>query len=192
MRYNGIIVIKSTVEPETTEKLAQRFPELAFVHNPEFLSAATAKEDFRNQKHIVLGKSSTCSEKQLKSLEEFYTVYFPDAKISVCSSLESESMKIFCNCFYSVKIQFFTELYLLCQKNGCSYDMVKNLMLGNGWINPMHTMVPGNDGNISYGGYCFPKDTNALNEYMAKLDVPHSVLESVINERNTMRQDHSN
>lgn len=101
-------------------------------------------------------------------------------------------MKIFCNCFYSVKIQFFTELYLLCQKNGCNYDTVKSLMLGNGWINPMHTTVPGNDGNISYGGYCFPKDTNALNEYMAKMDVPNSVLEAVIAERNSMRQDHTN
>jgi UDP-glucose 6-dehydrogenase len=75
-------------------------------------------------------------------------------------------MKIFCNCFYATKIQFFTEIYLLCEKTGCDYNVVKNMMLGNGWINPMHTNVPGNDGNISYGGYCFPKDTNALNEYM--------------------------
>ena len=40
------------------------------------------------------------------------------------------------------------------------------MMIGNGNINPDHTSVPGPDGNISYGGYCFPKDTNALNEYM--------------------------
>lgn len=101
-------------------------------------------------------------------------------------------MKIFCNCFYATKIQFFTEIFLLCQKTGCNFDLVKNMMIGNGWINPMHTNVPGNDGNISYGGYCFPKDTNALNEYMERMDSPHSVLDAVIKERNTMRFDHLN
>ena len=30
-------------------------------------------------------------------------------------------MKSFVNCFYAVKVQFFTELYLLCEKNGCDY-----------------------------------------------------------------------
>lgn len=62
---------------------------MVFIHNPEFLSAATAKEDFKNQKHIVLGKSENCSEKQVKILEEFYSRYFPEAKISICTSLES-------------------------------------------------------------------------------------------------------
>jgi hypothetical protein len=65
-------------------------------------------------------------------------------------------------------------------------------MLNNNWINPMHTVIPGPDGKISYGGLCFPKDTNALNEYMKKLGTPHNVLEACINERNSMRQDHDN
>ena len=39
-------------------------------------------------------------------------------------------------------------------------------MLKNGWINPMHTTVPGPDGQLSYGGFCFPKDTNALLQFM--------------------------
>jgi len=106
----------------------------------------------------------------------------------VCTSTESESMKIFLNCFYSVKIQFFNELFLLCNNNGTDYNIVKNLMLKNGWINPMHTNVPGNDGQLSYGGFCFPKDTNALLSYMKKNDVAHKVLEATIDERNIMRK----
>ena len=47
-------------------------------------------------------------------------------------------MKIFVNCFYSVKVQFFNELYLLCEKNNCDYNRVKELMLKNGWINPAY------------------------------------------------------
>ena len=101
-------------------------------------------------------------------------------------------MKSFVNCFYSVKIQFFNELYLLCEKMGCDYNNVKNLMLKNKWINPMHTDVPGPDGKLSYGGYCFPKDTNALAEHMKRENVTCKVLEATIAERNEMRDDNVN
>jgi len=190
--YSGVIVIKSTVEPETTDKLSEKYKNLSFIHNPEFLTARTAFEDFHNQTHIVLGKGLNCSDDKLEFVQNFYIELYPEAKISMCTSLESESMKIFCNCFYSVKVQFFTELYLLCKKNNCNYELVKDMMLKNNWINPMHTQIPGPDGSISYGGLCFPKDTNALLKYMEKLDTPHKVLENVIKERNEMRDDHDN
>jgi UDP-glucose 6-dehydrogenase len=98
-------------------------------------------------------------------------------------------MKIFCNTFYSVKVQFFTEIYELCKKNGSDYNVIRDLMLSNNWINPMHTVIPGPDGNVSYGGACFPKDSNALNQYMKKLNTPHGVLDASITERNSMRKD---
>ena len=191
-RYNGIVVIKSTVEPETTNNLAKKYASLKFVHNPEFLTARTAFEDFHNQTHIVLGKSENCSNEDLKLLEDFYSKLYPNAEISCCSCLESESMKIFCNTYYSVKIQFFTELFLLCKSNNSNYDVIKELMLKNGWINTMHTTIPGPDGKISYGGLCFPKDTNALLKYMEKKNVPSNLLKHTIMERNTMRNDIDN
>lgn len=188
--YSGLIVIKSTVEPETTNKLSLQFKTLKLIHNPEFLTARTAFEDFHNQKHIVLGKGLNVNNMDI--LIDFYQKYYPDAEISVSTALESESMKNFVNCFYSVKVQFFTELYCLCQKNGCDYNIVKEMMLKNGWINPMHTNVPGPDGQLSYGGLCFPKDTNALLKYMEKQNTPHQVLTSCVKERNEMRYDHDN
>ena len=189
--FDGVIVIKSTVEPGTTYDLEKQFENLNFIHNPEFLTAITAYEDFHDQKHIVLGKGKNCSEEKLEKVSNFYKKYYID-NISVCSALESESMKIYVNCFYSVKVQFFTELFLTCSKNGCDYNKVKDMMLKNGWINKMHTIVPGPDGKISYGGLCFPKDTNALNEYMKDNDIPNGVLNACIQERNSMRDDHDN
>lgn len=190
--YSGLVVIKSTVEPETTNRLCEQFPTLKFVHNPEFLTAATAFEDFHNQTHVVLGKSANVSVDELDVLYKFYSTHYPDAEISVCSSTESESMKSFVNCFYSVKVQFFNELYLLCEKIGCDYNVVKELMLKNKWIHPMHTTVPGPDGKLSYGGYCFPKDTNALLNHMKREGTPHQVLQATVDERNVMRDDHTN
>ena len=187
--YKGLVVIKSTVEPETT-KIFSNLYKLDLVHNPEFLTAATAFEDFHNQKHIVLGKGPNVDN--IDNLIDFYKKGYPDAEFSICTSTESESMKSFVNCFYATKVQFFNELYLLCQSMNCDYDKVKNLMLKNKWINPMHTNVPGTDGKLSYGGHCFPKDTNALLQFMKTKNTNHKVMEAVIEERNEMRDDHTN
>jgi UDPglucose 6-dehydrogenase len=185
--YKGIVVIKSTVEPNTTTTLQNKYTNLLLCHNPEFLTAKTAFKDFHTQKHIVLGFTNKFNEENKNTLINFYSSYYKDAEISVCTSVESESMKLFCNNFYAMKIQIFNEFYMLCNKLNCSYDTVKELMLKNGWINPMHTLVPGTDGLLSYGGYCFTKDTNALLEYMKNNNSPHDVLKATINERNEMR-----
>ncbi len=186
-KYNGLVVIKSTITPNTIDNLEQKY-KLKYVHNPEFLSAKTAYEDFNNQKHIVLGKGKYTQDDNLNILIDFYKKYYPEAKISISNSNESECMKIFCNTFYSVKIQYFNELYCLCKKLEINYDRVVELMLENKWINPMHTQVPGSDGKLSYGGMCFPKDTNALLEFMKKNESPCKVLEATIKERNEFRE----
>lgn len=187
LKFKGAIVIKSTVNPDTTETLSKRYSELNFIHNPEFLTARNAKHDFLNQKQIVLGKTENCDIEHYKNLLDFYIKNWPDSIISICKSGESETMKLGCNTFYSVKIQYFTELYLLCQKNNYDFDLVKNMMVMNNGINENYTNIPGHDGSISYSGLCFPKDTNALNCYLKKNNLPNMVLNATINERNTMR-----
>ncbi|ARF08707.1 putative UDP-glucose 6-dehydrogenase [Catovirus CTV1] len=190
--FSGIIVIKSTVEPSATEMFSKKFNKLHFIHNPEFLTARTAFHDFHNQSHIVIGKGPNCPDNKINLVVELYSKLYPQAKINICKSVESESMKIFCNSFYAVKIQYFNELYLLCEKLGSDYQKVVELMLQNNWINPMHTQVPGPDGKLSYGGMCFPKDTNALLQFMKKNNSPHQILEATITERNEFREKPSN
>ena len=189
--YSGLVIIKSTVEPGTSENLAKKY-QLSIIHNPEFLSTSTAIKDFEQQNHIVLGLTSNIKMTQKETMTTFYSQLFPKSNISVCDAVESESMKLFCNNFYAIKIQFFNELYLLCQKINCDFERVKNLMLKNNWINAMHTQVPGSDGHLSYGGLCFPKDTQALLSCMKKQDSPHLILESCIKERDIIRRKEEN
>lgn len=184
--FKNTVVLKSTVEPMVTDKLASKY-RMNLIHNPEFLTARTASEDFKNQKHIVLGKTEHCQEDKFELIVTFFKKYFPTSEISLCQAKESESMKLFLNNFYAVKVQYFTEIYLLCNKLGIEYNNVKDLMLKNNWINPMHTHIPGPDGKISYGGLCFPKDTNALMYFMDKMEIPNSVIKSTVYERNDMR-----
>ena len=185
--YSGLVIIKSTIEPGTCDTLALQY-NLKIIHNPEFLTARTAFEDFDSQKHIVLGYTKY-SKEHVSHIESFFMKLYPDAEVSICTSKESESMKIFCNNFYAVKVQVFNEFYLLCQKIGADFETVKELMLKNGWINEMHTNVPGPDGKVSYGGECFTKDTSALRHFMNVSGTPNAIIDAAITERNKMRKD---
>ena len=184
LNFDGICVIKSTVEPGTTRRLEEQY-NLKICHNPEFLSEKTAFEDFHNQKHIVIGENKGIERSE--DLVNFYQNLYSNAKISICKSEESEAMKLFCNNFYAMKVQIFNEFYFICQKIGADFYEIKDLMLKNNWINSMHTQVPGRDGQVSYGGHCFPKDTKALCHFMKILGSPHDVLGACIKERDSMR-----
>jgi UDPglucose 6-dehydrogenase len=187
--FKGLVIIKSTVEPGFTKNLNSKYS-FTVCHNPEFLTARTAFEDFHSQSHIVFGLTEETDE--TKFIIESMSYMYPNAEISVCTSDESECMKLFCNNFYAMKVMIFNEFYDLCNKKGYSYDNVVSLMLKNNWINPMHTVVPGPDGDLAYGGACFPKDTNALNEYCKRNDVLNKVLNAAISERDMLREDNDN
>jgi len=186
LNYEGIILLKSTVEPYFTNTLESTF-KLNILHNPEFLSARSAFNDFHNQTHIVLGCPKNTIKENVEVVTVFYNKYYPSATISVCSSSESECMKLYCNSFYAVKIQFFNELYLLSQQLKVDYNVIRDLMLKNNWINPMHTQVPGHDGQLSYGGLCLPKDTQALLQVFKNNNVLHGILSSTIDEHTILR-----
>lgn len=191
INFQKPIILKSTVTPTTSEKLATQY-NLKIIHNPEFLTARTANEDFRNQTHLVLGKTPKVDQTTFSTLATQYQSYFPTVThTSLLTSTESEAMKIFVNSFYAIKVQTFTEFHQLTTNHlpNADFNNIRQAMLQNGWINPQHTSIPGPDGQISYGGLCFPKDTSALLDFTKSLTTPYAILEACVKERNQMRQD---
>ena len=185
--FKGLLVLKSTLVPGTCKKLCETFPNLCLLYNPEFLSVKTSLEDFENQKQIIIGGVNEISKQILKNFFIQFG-YGTDKNITLCSFEEAECTKIFCNSFYACKVQIFTEFYKICERLQVPFETVREMMLKNEWIHPMHTSVPGPDGNISFGGMCLPKDSQALLTLMKDLESPHKVLEKVLEERNEMRE----
>jgi len=188
--YKGDILLKSTVEPEFCSVINNKYPSLILIHNPEFLTARYALDDFRTQKHIVLG-STGHSAHRLPILAGVYSSWFPHhITISLTEAKYSSLMKIACNAFYATKIQFFNELYQLCQATGMEYSTVQKLMTtANEWLPLMHTHVPGPDGQLSFGGACLPKDTAALLALCHRQRIEAAVIDATLQEHRVMRKE---
>jgi nucleotide sugar dehydrogenase len=181
-RYEGIVVVKSTVTPYTCYNMVGEVHKLTghhlkIVHNPEFLTAAKPYEDFMNQPVIVLGGSIHHVTPVAKMFEET----FPGVEIvKLRSTTHSEMVKYFHNCFLSVKVAFCNEMYEVCEEMMISYDQIKDTAVKAGGIGPGHTNVPGPDGQFGFGGMCFPKDTKAFNKFANDWGVTMRTLEAAI------------
>lgn len=156
---DGVFVVKSTVPVGTTKQLQKTFPQFKFVHNPEFLTAANAKNDFVNADRTVIGSSDISA---LQTVLELYQRQFPDIPVHVMTSDESELVKYTANCFLAVKTMFFNEIKLLSESFDADYSKIVAGVTADRRIGISHTKVPGPDGDYGFGGTCFPKDINAL------------------------------
>ena len=173
-KKDPLFVIKSTVPIGTTEKLSRKYP-FNIVHNPEFLTAVNAVEDFRNSDRNIIGGN----QKSCLVLRDFYISHFPYTPIQIVSSNESETIKYFCNSFLASKVAFFNNLFQICEKLGMNFDSVKDGVCSDTRIGGSHTKVPGPDGLMGFGGYCFPKDINALISTLKEHDIDDSLFSTV-------------
>jgi len=151
----GTFIIKSTVPIGTTRKYYERFN---VIHNPEFLTARNAIQDFANsERNIIGGEYDLCHE-----FASFFMDHFPNIPNIITSSDESEAIKYFSNTFLAYKVAYFNKIYDLCQATGMNYDTVCGGIVADSRIGKSHTKVPGIDNDRGFGGTCFPKDLNSL------------------------------
>ena len=110
----GTFVIKSTVPIGTTKKYYERHN---VIHNPEFLTARNATQDFANSdRNVVGGDYELCSD-----FVNFYSKHFPNTPSIITTSDESETIKYFSNTFLAYKVAYFNKIYDLCQAVAVSY-----------------------------------------------------------------------
>ena len=171
-------IIKSTVPIGTTKKLAEKYPLLWIVHNPEFLTARNAVNDLAKADRTVIGGDSTLTSRVAK-LYWGYVYYGEDHNIIQCSSDESEAIKYFSNTFLAYKVAYFNKVYDVCEKLGMDYKNLRKGITTDPRIGESHTQVPGIDNDRGFGGTCFPKDLNSLIHQMESHDINADMLTEV-------------
>ena len=156
------LVIKSTVVPGTTEKLAKKYednPYVSFVFNPEFLTERKARLDFINTSRIVLGSDN---EVALQQVEDLYKLRFPYTKIIKTDFGTAQLIKYMANCFFTTKVSFMNEMHQICKAI---------------------------DGDFGFGGKCFPKDLNAMIKRSEELGVNPTVMKAAWEKNKEIRKD---
>ena len=173
-REDNIVLLKSTVIPGTTERLANDFPNLRFVFNPEFLTERKAKFDFINQARVILGGSREDTEK----VEELYKFRFVNCNVVHTDSKTAEFIKYFGNVFFAVKVSFANEMKRICDLAEIDWDSALKGFIADARVADSHLRVPGPDGRRGFGGSCFPKDINAFINYCDSLGVNANVIKA--------------
>ncbi len=168
-----IVVLKSTIVPGTTASFEEKYPDVNFCFNPEFLTEANFLEDFVKSDRCVVGSSNDLTSRRIISL---YKKHFPDMPVFQTDPTTAEMVKYMANCYFAMKVIFANEMFDICESLGIKYEEVKKLVSADHRIFDSHLDITTSRG---FGGKCFPKDLLALRALAAKKGVDTSVLDTV-------------
>lgn len=165
LSYHGIIAIKSTVSPGTTQSLIEQLKSEKICFVPEFLRERCAISDFTEQHDLcVVGTNCPMT---FDVVREAHGVY-PKTVVQ-CSPTEAELCKYFVNAYNATLITFANSFYELCQKFGCDYSAVKTACVHKKHIYDMY--LDCNEQFRAFAGVCLPKDLKCIAHIMKDTSV---------------------
>jgi UDPglucose 6-dehydrogenase len=164
-----VLVVKSTVPPSTLMKRVKPYVEnsiqgtgkqIGFASNPEFLREGYCWIDFIEPDRIVIG----VEDQQSKEILE--RVYKPfGAPIHFVSYNSAEFIKYLSNTLLSTLISYSNEMSMIADKIG-DIDIPNTFRIlheDKRWSGKPASMSSYVYPGCGYGGYCLPKDTEAMN-----------------------------
>ena len=159
MKSYKVIVHKSTVPVETGDKVKKIIKDnikedVSFdvVSNPEFLREGTAIEDTLHPDRVVIGADSG---KAIAIMKKIYGQI--KAPLIITDIKSAELIKHASNAFLATKISFINSVARICELAGADVEKVAEGMGYDKRISK-HFLNAG----IGYGGFCFPKDSQAF------------------------------
>jgi UDPglucose 6-dehydrogenase len=155
-----IVVMKSTVPVGTHKRMAKIFADKArvgidYVSNPEFLKEGSAVEDFTKPDRVVIGSTNPQAGKTIAHL---YSPFMRQSqRILITDPASAEMLKYTANSMLASRISFMNEVARLCDHYGANVEDVRrgvgmDRRIGSAFLFP----------GLGYGGYCFPKDVQAM------------------------------
>lgn len=169
-----IVVIKSTVNPGTTDYFQSKYPNKKFLFNPEFLTELSAKDDFLHPDTQVLGVS-----KESYDLASKIMLILPPAPVMrIVSLIDAEWIKKIRNSFYATKVIFFNQIYDIVKKTEGDYETIRSIIVEDPRVGNSHSFIF-HKNYRGFGGTCLPKDTYSLIDFAKKVNAPSSLLQMI-------------
>ena len=187
-KYKGVVVVKSTITPDHLIRFKKTY-KLSLVYNPEFLTEANSFEDFINPSMQILGgKWRDCETVEKAYVKHSSVKTVPTFKTDL---ITASLIKYTINSWLATKVTFFNELYQLHNNSETKvpWETFTEMLSQDKRIGDSHMKVPGPDGEIGFGGHCFPKDTKALLYYSKLKKAELKLLKASIEYNSTVRND---
>jgi len=153
-----LIVIRSTVNPGTTDYLSAKYNK-RIVMQPEYLgeTAAHPMSDPKSRQFLVIGGKP----KDRRELINLYTtVHNASVVIRQHTAYEAEVIKLSENRAIAYKVLQCHELYEVCELAGLDYYVIRETIYGTDWrFTQWWTLIY--PGKLGANSKCIPKDVNA-------------------------------
>lgn len=176
LNYKGIVAIKSTVLPGTTEKLIIEYPYLKICFVPEFLRAKSALADFVDEHDVlVVGTKDVTVYQQIVASHGI----IPKSTIMIAPT-EAEMVKYFSNIYNALRIVFANSMFRVCESIGADYQSVLRAVTKRSGIPPNYLLC--SNSYKGFGGHCLPKDTQAFESFVASLGLNLDLFSVIVNE----------
>lgn len=143
-------------------------------YNPEFIAQGNIIKDFENPDIILIGEENNTIGQKIENI--YKNIYINNIKKPIYCHLtttEAEIVKISINGFITSKLSYANMISDLCDKIGGNKKKVLNAIgsdsrIGNKYFNP----------GYSFGGPCFPRDTEALRIILEKNNISSVILKA--------------
>ena len=180
MSYTGIVAIKSTDEPGTTQKLIKSV-NLSICFVPEFLRERCSFSDFtENHDLLAVGTENSLVYDSIVKCHGKY----PKNVIQL-KPTEAELLKYYSNVYNAMRVVFANEMYEICEKLDANYTTVKNAFVIRGTAKDIYLDV--NESFRGYAGACLVKDTLALAALTKKLNLDLNFFETIDTENSKFK-----
>lgn len=149
-----VFVIKSTVPPETTDRLGSRLGKNV-MFSPEYYGATQFADAGNN--FVILG-GDDYSYAKVRTLYEL--VKGSDFTVYRCGNTEAEIIKYMENCYLGLKVVFCNQFKDIADMYGVSYSKIRDGFVLDKRVGKSHTFVY--DGYRGYDSKCLNKDIPAF------------------------------
>jgi len=158
--FDGLVCIRSSILPGTTNKFQEKYQHLRLYFVPEFLLARQAYQDIKRQP-IIVGIPDHIEWIDSRIASALISI-FPIHDLRPARIIEAELAKYVHNCFGALQVNYFNIIYQVCINLDCNYENVVDAISEFPAMSKKLIKVPGPDGQRGYGGACFPKDLSAF------------------------------
>ena len=182
LKYSGVIALKSTSVPGTTQSIIDKYNDNDICFVPEFLRERSALEDFvRNHDVLAVGCHS---DRAWHRVCEAHS-WLPKNTVRM-SPTEAEILKYYSNTFNALRVVFANVMYEVSEKLNCDYNKILETFLMRKTSSPDYLSCgPEVRG---YGGMCLPKDTKAMADLCKKLDLPFDLFATMDHDNNQVKK----